>query len=160
MVSNTSYDVSGHGKSIATRYAMSLFTVEEFYRFWPQIEKMLDAVPHTWRYWSKDDMYSAITASKIQVWGMGPPNTVTIVFMTSVNVFPALRVLTLLWAAGHFEDEMASLLDATLADYAKLNECTEIEVRGRPGWYKQLKRAGFRKDAEIWTRSVPDTRIN
>jgi len=158
-VANTSYDV-GAPLAVGPKYTMSLFTIEEFYRFWPQIEQMLDSVPHTWRYWTKDDIYSNIATHKIQAWGIGPPDVVTLVFLTSVNVFPALRVFTVLWAAGSFEDEMTPLLDATFTDYAKLNGCNEIEVRARLGWKKQLKRVGYRHDTDVWTRSVYDASIN
>jgi len=159
-MSNTSYDVNVKDHVVVPRYVMSLFTVEEFYQFWPQIEEMLDTVPHTWRHWTKDEIYSAVTAGKMQAWGIGPPQTVIMVLLTSVNVFPALRTLTVLWAAGTLEDEMLPLILATFADYAKLNSCSEVEIRGRPGWSPKLKPFGYRHDASIWTCPVPVARMN
>jgi len=159
MNTSTAYDVS-EGLAVPPKYTMSLFTVEEFCRFWPQIEEMLDSVPHTWRHWTKDELYASAMSGKLQAWGIGPPHVVIMVFLTSIHVFPAMRVFSVLWAAGSFEDEMAPLLDATFDDYAKLNNCAEIEVRGRLGWKPHLKKAGYRHEADVWTRRVQCNRMN
>jgi len=40
----------------------------------------------------------------------------------------------LLWAAGAFEDENVAVLEATFANFGRLNGCDEVEIRGRMGW--------------------------
>lgn len=145
-----------HGK----RHALTLFTADEFVRFWPDLEQTLDCVPHTWRYWTKEAIYDAIMNGRIQVWGVGEPPKATLILFTSIGIFPAMKVFSVMWAAGRFEDEMLPLLDATLTNYAALNECNEIEIRGRVGWEPKLKSIGFRREASMWSRPVKRHTLN
>jgi len=154
----TSYDVSDSHEP--PRFALTQFTVEEFQQFWPHIEEMLDSVPHTWRYWTKDHIYQSIMNDMIQVWGIGPPPKATFIMMTTVNVHPSMRVFVVLWGAGSFDDGMLPLLDATLTSYAKLNDCDEIEIRGRLGWDGKLRSIGFQRTAIVWSRSVAKQSMN
>lgn len=156
---NTAFDISG-GQKVPPKFALTQFTVEEFQGFWPQLEELLDSVPHTWRYWTKDHIYQSIVNDMVQMWGIGPPPKATFVMMTSVNVYPAMRVLTAIWAAGEFDDGMIPLIDATMVNYAQLNGCSALEIRGRPGWDPKFRSVGFVREAMIWTRHLRDTRLN
>src|SRR6266850_1555944 len=151
--SMTSYDVSP--RAVPPRYALTQFTVEEFQRFWPHIEEMLDRIPHTWRYWTKEYIYGSIVNGLMQAWGIGPPPKATFIMFTAINVYPTMRTLSVVWAAGTFEDEMLPLLEATFASYGRLNNCEEVEIRGRLGWDPKLKSIGFTHSASMWTRKIP-----
>lgn len=152
------YDVVGDGRT--ARYALANFTPEEFQRFWPGVEKMFDAVPHTWRYWTKEYIYHAALSGTIQVWGIGPPPDAVFIFFTQVVIHPAMQVLNVTWGAGHFDEEMIPLIHATLMNYAKMNACTEISVIGRPGWDPMLKAIGMKREHVTWTLPVPDMRLS
>lgn len=154
----TSWDMSDG--PAPPKFALTQFTVEEFQRFWPRIEEMLDRLPHTWRYWTKDHIYQSIVNDRVQLWGIGPPPKATFIMMTAVNVYPAMKVLTAIWAAGTFEEGMIPLIDATMTNYAKLNDCGALEIRGRPGWDPTFKSVGFRREAMIWTRYLENSRLN
>jgi len=156
--SMTSYDVSP--RAAPPRYALTQFTVEEFQTFWPHIEEMLDQIPHTWRYWTKEYIYGSIVNGHMQVWGIGRPPKATFIMFTVINVCPAMRVLVVVWAAGAFEDEMLPLLEATFANFGRLNGCDEVEIRGRMGWEPKLKSLGFVRSASIWTRKIPSVQVN
>ena len=139
---------------------MTQFTVDEFFRFWPQLEVMLDSVPHTWRRWTKEHICQTIANDMMQIWGIGEPPKATLIIMTTVNVFPAMRVLTTVWAGGHMEDGMIELVDSTFEGYARINNCAEMEVRGRPGWEKVGKELGYTKDSVVLTRPVARINLN
>jgi hypothetical protein len=153
----TSYDLSD---SHAPRFVMTMFTVDEFFGFWSQLEEMLDSVPHTWRHWTKDHICRTVAGDLMQVWGIGPPPHATLIIFTTVQILPAMKILTVPWAAGHLDEGMEPLVDATLMSYAQLNDCEEIEIRGRIGWEAKLKPLGFRRDAVVWTRSVSKSNLN
>lgn len=136
------------------------FTVEEMTRFWPELERMLDAVPHTWRHWTKEWIAESIVEERIQVWGVGPPPKAVFVLFTQIMVLPAMKVLNITWAAGHMPPKTFEVLDETFTAYAKLTGCDEIEVRGRRGWHPHLRRLKFRRDADVWTRPVMNVRMN
>ena len=157
-MTQTAYELRERG--MGAKYALTQFTVEEFQKFWPNIEEMLDKLPHTWRHWTKDQMYNSVVNEMSQVWGIGPPPKATLILMTSINVYPAMRVMTVIWCAGTFDDEMIPLVDATFTNWARMNDCAEIEVRGRLGWESKLKQVGFKHEAAIWTKKVQRVNMN
>ena len=143
-----------------SEFIMTQFTPEEFQHFWPKLEVQLDLIPHTWRHWTKEYIFSCVMADTMQVWGVGRPPKATLIILTMINVFPAMRVLTISWAMGEFSDRMLPLLDAALTGYARLNRCDEIEVRGRVGWEPKLLSVGFVRSAMVWTRAVDRQKMN
>jgi len=145
---------------LVTPYRVAQFTLEEVREFWPRLERMLDSVPHTWRHWTKEHIRGSIENNSLQVWGIGPPGKATLILFTTVNAFPALKVLTVVWAAGTFDDAMLPLLEMTLGSFARLNSCDEVEIRGRLGWESKLKTLGFRHETSMWTRRIDNVRMN
>jgi hypothetical protein len=150
------YDVE---KGPKARFAFAQFTKAEFDRFWPELEKLLDAIPHTWRHWTKEHLLDSVAKNTVQVWGIGPPPNAVLILFTSVSIYPTMRVLNVLWAAGSFRKEMAPLIFSTFVNYAQMNNCDEIEIRGRPGWEPHLKNVGFRRDSVNWAYKIPNMRI-
>lgn len=142
------------------KYALTQFSPEEFLAFWPKLEKELDRIPHTWRHWTKDYLQQAVLNNVVQVWGIGPPPNAILILFTQVSIFPAMRVLNVSLALGSLEDDMLPLLDATFVNYARLNDCREVEVRGRMGWDPHLKGVGYKRTDMVWTREVSSVRIN
>ena len=94
------------------------------------------------------------------MWGAGPPPEARLILFTMVSVYPALKVLNVPWCAGSFDDEMIQLVYATFTNFARLNGCSEVEIRGRPGWELKLREVGFRREAMIWTTTVAYDRMN
>lgn len=154
----TAYDIHRDGKS--AKFALTKFTFDEFETFWPQIEEMLDAVPHTWKYWTKEYIRSAVEIGSLDVWGMGPPPKAVLIFFTQIGIYPAQRVLHVPWGAGSFDPEMAGLFAATMINYAQLAGCETITIQGRPGWEPYFKRAGMVREAIVWSYPVPKMGLN
>jgi len=158
MSKHVAYEVRAEHPAVPV--AMTLFTPEEFFRFWPKLEKMLDQLPHTWRHWTKEYIQEAVGNNIVQCWGIGPPPDAVLVLMTQINVYPAMRVFNVVWAAGNFTAPMGPLLDATFTNYALAHGCSRIEVRGRDGWTPHLKTAGFRREASVWSKDIYSRSIN
>ena len=158
MSKTTTHDMNADMKS--SKFALTMFTAEEFEKFWPGIEDMLDKVPHTWKYWTKDYIRSAVEREMMQVWGIGPPPKAVLIFFTQIGVYPAMRVLHVTWGAGSFKREMLPILEAALVNYAQIAQCETIEVRGRAGWDKHFKSVGMKRDYVTWTYAVPNPRMN
>jgi hypothetical protein len=155
---NTTYDMNTDGAT--AKFALSMFTFDEFQKFWPGIEEMLDCVPHTWKHWTKDYILSAVERETMQVWGIGPPPKAVLIFFTQVGIYPADRVLHVVWGAGHFDAAMLPTLEAALVQYAQTCECETIEVRGRPGWDPHFKSIGMKREYVTWSFPVPRARMN
>lgn len=141
------------------KYSLAQLTVEEFYRFWPHISSMMDKIPHTWRYWTKDYVQASVEVGSIVVWCIGPPPDAIFVFFTQIAVYPVGRVLSVPWGAGTFREDMLPLLDATLEKYAQVTECFEIQVQGRVGWEKHFAPIGFKRTMTVLARPVSNMRI-
>lgn len=141
------------------RYCLAQLTVEEFYKFWPHISEMMDDVPHTWRYWTKDYVTASVEMGSLVTWVIGPPPDAIFVFFTQIAQYPVGKALTIPWGAGTFREDMLPLLDATLTQHAQMNDCFEMQVMGRAGWEKPFEPIGFKKTTTILTRPVPNTRI-
>jgi hypothetical protein len=141
------------------KYSLAQLTVEEFYKFWPQISSMMDKIPHTWKQWTKEYVVAAVETGSLVVWCIGPPPDAVFVFFTQVSVYPVGRVLIVPWGAGTFAPDMLPLLDATLTQYAQLQDCVTIEIRGRDGWEKHFAPIGFKKECVTLSRSVPNMRM-
>ena len=152
----TAYDVTDG----TARLALTQFTVTEVDSFWPELTRQMEFVPHTWKHWTREYIYDAIVSNNVQVWGIGPPPDAVMIMFTTIHTFPAMKVLSIVWAMGRFEDTMVPLVEATMVNFARLNDCKEIEVRGRHGWEPKLKRAGFRREASVWTRPVVSDKLN
>lgn len=144
----------------AVPWALTMFTFPEFEEFWPGIETMLDTVPHTWKNWSKEYILTAVAESRLQVWGIGPPPKAVFVFFTQVSIYPVTKILTVPWGAGSFEQAMLPTLEAALVHYARMNDCSSIEVRGRPGWDPHFKTIGMKREYVTWSLPVSNVRMN
>jgi hypothetical protein len=134
--------------------SMALFTIDEVCDFWPELEDMLDRVPHTWRRWTKESIYDAVVEGRMQVWGIGPDNLATLIIITMVTVFPSMRVLTLFWTAGEMTEEMPALVEEAFVAYARIQGCSEAEVLGRVGWEPIMLKHGFRRDGVMLVRPI------
>lgn len=154
-MSRTTYDVNSNMKT--AKFALAQFTYDEFLNFWPGIEQMLDAVPHTWKHWTKDYIVSAVQDNAMQVWGIGPPPDAVLIFFTQIGVYPADKVLHIVWGAGNFEAAMLPTLEAALVNFAQEAGCTSIEIRGRPGWDPHFKSIGMKREYVTW--SLPVNRV-
>jgi hypothetical protein len=138
-----------------------LMPVELLDTFWPRIEELLDKLPHTWEGYTKNYFYDAISAHKVQVWLAAKDEKIRFCLFTRVGQLPAYRTLELFWASGEgMPDQAAPTLEAVLDEFAVRQGCTEIQVIGRRGWEKILKKWGFRHMATVWSRPVVDRRAH
>lgn len=141
-------------------YGVSQFSYRQFVEFWPKLEKLLDAVPHTWKYWNKEYIYRSVVSGGIQIWGAGPPPNAVLILMTTINTYPEMKVFNVVWAAGNMPDGVLDVVDETFVQFARMQECEYIEIRGRRGWHPFMKAHGYKREAEVWTKKIPEMRIN
>lgn len=154
----TTYDMHSDLKS--AKFALTQLTVEEFEKWWPGIEKMLDQVPHTWKHWTKDYIRASVEANTMQVWAVGPPPSATLIFFTQIGVYPADRVLHVTWGAGSFETGMIPVVEAALTNYAQQADCATVEIRGRPGWEPYFKSVGMKREYVTWSIDIAKARTH
>lgn len=131
-----------------------LLSHEEFDRWWPDIQRVMDTVPHTWEHHTKEEIYFRAMNDTLQVWAVGDA-AIKMILFTQVASFATKNVLQVIWASGLGElEEKIDAIAAALEYFAKLNRCSEVDVIGRPGWGKVLKRLGFKRTAEVFTMKI------
>jgi hypothetical protein len=62
---------------------------------------------------------------------------------TAIHEYPLRKVFSCIFCAGEKMDEWADDMMSMLMSYARDNGCRSIELTGRPGWTRYLKRYGF-----------------
>lgn len=125
--------------------------------FWPNIEVMLDRLPHTWEGWTKQSLYEAAAAGNIQVWICAKDGQVRFVVFTKIALYPAFRSLEAFWGAGiGMLPHAGPTLEAVLEEFAAAHHCAFFDIVGRQGWEKVVAEWGFRRYATIFRRPVLD----
>jgi hypothetical protein len=95
--------------------------------------------------WTIEDVEREIRARRATFWPLEHSAGVT-----QVQTRPSGRVL-LIWMAGGELDELLCHLPA-MENFARVHECTSIEVNGRPGWERVM--SGYRKHAVVLVREI------
>jgi hypothetical protein len=129
--------------------------------YWKYISAELDRVPHIWQpHWTKDYLHSMALANGMQMWGVGPPEKMTLVVWTQVVEYPGCRALQVVLAIGTGIDEALPALEHELLQFAQLTGCEICEVIGRRGWWPRLKHNGFRRRGEVFMRKIENRSVN
>lgn len=137
---------------------VGLFTPAEIDLYWPQIEHMLNSVPHTWEGYSVAFFHESVKNGNVQVWGAGKEGSVFLVYFTNIMLYPAKKTLQVGWAGGKIENFLPAI-NASLEQFAKEQDCDEVEILGRAGWEKLMMPFGFRKRAVYISRPVDKGRL-
>jgi hypothetical protein len=138
-------------------YSIELLTQEQVEKFWPEIEKMLDQIPHTWAEdHTKEELFSRAMSYGLQVWAIGKAPECNSVVFSQICIFSTGRNLELFWGAGEGKWHLTcgELFNAAIEKFAKAAECKRIDIVGREGWQKILKEHGFTKTAVVLSRRV------
>lgn len=134
-----------------------LLSKEQVAQHWREIERRIDDTPELRRWYSKEDIVELVCKDEIQVWTAGND----LVLMTAVITAPEMKVLQIIWAHGsglgkHFEE-----LRDKFNMFAWMGGCKRMEILGRPGWERKLRREkGFKVDYVAYGAEVQKPRMN
>ncbi len=123
--------------------------IEDLEKVWtkvaPLLEKALDNTYHI------DDIFDGINKKRFQLfisWNKGIESAV----ITEVAVYPQAKILRYVLAGGTNLDNWLDRIQEKIERFAKLNNCTQLEVAGRRGWLKKLK--NFKEKAILLTKEI------
>lgn len=112
-------------------------------RLWPQIEAWIaSAVADTGDWWHSDDVLVGIESGGLTLWVVTDEDEFYGVVVCEVEVAPRKRVGVIALCAGRDQSEWLHLLPE-VEGWARENGCSEVQVRGRPGWARRLKSQGY-----------------
>lgn len=69
-----------------------------------------------------------------------------------VDEYPQRRALTVAFGGGSLDDILSHV--PAIKEYARQLDCGQVDVYGRPGWVKALKKLGFRQTSVTMTLGV------
>jgi len=122
---------------------ISMLQGEALARYWPRVSQVMDKVPHIWeRTWTKESLCYALREGHVQLWAVGDEKEYKVLCFTQVTNYPSQRILEGLFILGRQLPKYLPLLAQTLEKFAIMQECTEFQMGGRPGWQKILAPLG------------------
>jgi hypothetical protein len=114
--------------------------------YWPHVKGMLsEALEHGRGRFTLDGIEDDLIAGKKRLWAVLGPEHVVAAVVTCVTDFPAKRVCTILLCGGEDVDSWVSRVLAAIEEYARWEECGQVEIIGRAGWERKcpsFERAG------------------
>lgn len=119
-----------------------VFDANAIDHYWPLVAPLLDRVAdhkvHV------DDMYSFVTDGSWILWVCQIPDTdeITSVIITEFIEYPQVTNLRVIFLSGDDEDWAYGM--SVFEDFARINQCHDVEVLGRKGWERVLKSRGFK----------------
>jgi hypothetical protein len=119
--------------------------LENLLENWPIAKQMLNpSLYYADGKYTMDDIFNGLRAREMQLWFVESDTEIKCALITQIHKYAHDSRLVILFLAGfEFNDVME--LWGDLADFAREKGCSSIEMYGRPGWEKRLKRLGFHK---------------
>jgi len=122
-----------------------------------------EAAPHIMRATDRSferyglyDIFKALKTGHQQLWVVYDDDTVIAAFTTSVTDYPGRRILTCQFCGGAQLTEWSGPATEVLQSYAKQTGCTLVELYGRKGWVRELKKQGWADEFTAFQIEVPD----
>tara|TARA_X000000950_G_scaffold216463_1_gene260495 strand:- start:5932 stop:6339 length:408 start_codon:yes stop_codon:yes gene_type:complete len=111
----------------------------------PLLEKALDNT------YDIQDILEGLDKKRFQLfisWNEGIESAV----VTEIAVYPQAKILRYVLAGGSNLENWLDRIQVKIERFAKLNNCTQLEVAGRKGWIKKLK--NFKEKAVLLTKEI------
>lgn len=123
-------------------------------KFWPDVEnKVKDALKNDGGRMTTSDIKRFIEQEIMQLWAVHD-GEILATMVTQIVVYPRLKALRVLTLSGEGMDEWLDIVLDTLQGYGKEKGANVIEMIGREGWGKRLKKEGWETKQIVMTRSI------
>ena len=90
-----------------------------------------------------EDVYHLLRNGKCQLWVIFEEGVIVACCTTSFTEYPQKRMLTGQFLGGKHLSYWATKLDHVLESWGRDNGCAGIELTGRRGWVRVLKKLGW-----------------
>ncbi len=114
----------------------------------PQIELELRPLirklgSHLGNRFDEDTLFETLRDGKMDVWIAFEEDEILAFGATAIHTYPLRKVFSVIFSAGGKLGQWADDMMDMWMSYARDSGCSSIEVTGRPGWTRFLKRYGF-----------------
>lgn len=137
---------AGATLNLATPYNAAQLTLlrAEFDRCWPWLS---EALRHGGDLHTRDSLEALLVSGRAHLWPLQRSAGVTFGFD-----YPNGRVLQIWLAGGELEELLA--YEPVVAEWAKGNGFTHLEMTGRSGWKRALRKLHWDREALTMTRRL------
>jgi hypothetical protein len=124
---------------------VELMDIVRIEHYWPQIKEALQRVePEHLRGITSSWLLGKALANEIQIWGVGDEERIDLLLLTSLNQeLSGEKVLRVVLLFGQLLDEHLFEGLKGVHCLAKHEGCARIEVHGRRGWERKLRKFGY-----------------
>jgi hypothetical protein len=118
-----------------------VYNIDAINHHWSNIEGILDRLVD--EKLNKDDIYNLVSSGEWVLWIAMIPETkeITTTVITSFIYYPQITNLRIVLLSGDNEDWSMGI--EILEDFARANQCHDVEILGRKGWERTLKDRGY-----------------
>lgn len=137
-------------------WAVTAVPTSELRTIWATVAPLLSpAVARSGGRVTMATLFSALSERRSVLWVAYPEDrTIRAAFVTRVAQYPARRMLVVDCAGGSGMRGWVSDVQSTFRRYAVDENCTGVEMYGRPGWLRVLKPYGWSQPAVLMEASV------
>jgi hypothetical protein len=115
---------------------MILLSLEQVVTNWPRLEEFLKW-PRLEEDYTIEWLQAQIAQGRLHVWAIGED----LIVLTQIASLPnQSKVLEILWVQGRNVEKYIELGFDTFQRFAHFAGCKRIDIRGRPGWMRVLRR--------------------
>ena len=128
---------------------------------WPHF---VPALKETWHLladvWTEDNLLVAAMTGRVQLWAYKEGDELKGRFLTQFYQTETTPIFQIFWAYCDGLEEMLPILSDAFDNFAASNGATKIEIQGRRGFERMLKRQNFDVDYVVYSRRVAPKKGN
>ena len=110
---------------------------------WPQVsEWVASATKETGDWWQPSDVLAGIKADRMTAWVIADDRRLWGVVVAEIEIAARHKIGVIALCAGDDQAQWLHLLPE-IEEWAREQGCSEMMVKGRPGWVRRLRGFGY-----------------
>lgn len=122
---------------------------------WPDIYNMVqDALDHGESLTRASTIFDALESRDMQLYVVSKDKEIDAVFITEITNYDDAKVCIVVVLAGTGLDKWLSQVEDTICRFAKSHDCEYVQLKGRRGWVKELKKYGWKESSVTMAKEL------
>lgn len=120
----------------------------------PIMVDILDRSPDTWEdYYTRDEIIQGVLEERYRLWVGYKDKSPKLIVLSSVIDYGQRKIGYIEWIGG---EDIYSFLPflSFIEDWAFANDCSRLEIRGRPAWLRLLGPLGYEQTHVVIGKSL------
>jgi hypothetical protein len=135
-----------------TQESVYLLDWAQFTFYWDGISKCLDETDFG-TYYTKEWLMEQVRLGYIQVWALSD-GMIRLMIFSRIFEYPKAKVIQIFWGYGCDLDKFLEVANSAMDKAAAAIGADRIEIFGRPGWARKMKKLGFEREWYVIGRPI------